>query len=70
MEKKNIIEFGTQYQNWYTRTLPLVKALAPDRFAEFRAYYEADPKRKSIGPATYVLQDYVNGIAPAPDWRG
>src|SRR5713101_1029276 len=70
MEKKNIIEFGTQFQNWYTRTLPLVKALAPDRFAEFRAYYEADPKRKGIGPATYVLQDYINGIAPAPDWRG
>ncbi|MBI3248421.1 MAG: hypothetical protein HYZ50_18115 [Deltaproteobacteria bacterium] len=70
MEKNNIIEFGAQYQNWYTRTLPLVKALAPDRFVEFRAYYEADPKRKSIEPTTYVLRDYVNGIAPAPDWRG
>ena len=69
-ENKDIIEFGTAYQDWYTRTLPLVRSLAPDRFPEFRGYYEVDPKRKAIGPASYVLQDYVNGISPAPDWQG
>jgi hypothetical protein len=69
-EKQKLIEFGTAYQDWYTRTLPLVRSLAPDRFPEFRAYYEVDPKRKAIGPVTYVLQDYVNGISPAPDWQG
>lgn len=69
-DKKDLIEFGTAYQLWYTRTLPLVRSLAPDRFPEFRGYYEVDPKRKAIGPASYVLQDYVNGIAPSPDWQG
>ena len=69
-EKEGVIEFGTAYQDWYTRTLPLVRSLAPDRFSEFRGYYEVDPKRKTIGPASYVLQDYVNGISPAPNWQG
>lgn len=69
-KKKDVVEFGTAYQDWYTRTLPLVRTLAPDRFPEFRGYYEVDPKRKAIGPASYVLQDYVNGISPAPDWQG
>jgi hypothetical protein len=69
-EKKDVVEFGTAYQDWYTRTLPLVRSLALDRFPEFRGYYEVDPKRKAIGPASYVLQDYVNGISPAPDWQG
>lgn len=66
----HIIEFGAEYQDWYTRTLPLVKALAPDRFPEFRGYYEVDSKRKGIGPVSYVLQDYVNGISPKLDWQG
>ena len=70
IDKKDVTEFGRAYQDWYTRTLPLVRSLAPDRFPEFRGYYEVDPKRKVIGPASYVLQDYVNGISPAPDWQG
>ena len=70
IEKKDLIVFGTAYQHWYTRTLPLVRSLAPDRFPEFRAYYEVDPKRKAINPVSYALQDYVNGISPAPDWQG
>ena len=69
-DKQDSFEFGTEYQHWYTRTLPLVKDLAPDRFGEFRGYYEVDPKRKEIGPVSYVLQDYLSGVAPAPDYYG
>lgn len=29
-----------------------------------------DSKRKGISLASYVLQDCVNGISPAPDWQG
>jgi hypothetical protein len=68
--KKDVVEFGADYQDWYTRTLPLVRTLAPDRFPEFRSYYEVDPKRKTMGPGSYVLQDHVNGMSPAPDWQG
>jgi hypothetical protein len=53
--KKDVVEFGAAYQDWYTRTLPLVRTLAPDRFPEFRSYYEVDPKRKTMGPGSYVL---------------
>jgi hypothetical protein len=59
-----LIPFATEYQLWYTRSLPIVKTLAPDRFDEFRRYYEADTKRKSVEVVTYTLQDYVNGLAP------
>ena len=61
--------FGGVYQGWYTRTLPLVKALAPDRFAEFQSYYEVDPKRKAVNIISYTLRDFVNGIpAPIDSW--
>lgn len=57
--------FVTDYQSWYTLALKCVELLAHDRLAEFRAYYEIDPKRKSLGYGTYVIQDYVKGVAPA-----
>jgi hypothetical protein len=44
--------------------LKAVASLAPDRHAEFRSYYEVDPKRKSLGYGTYVIQDYLKGVAP------
>lgn len=53
------------YQKWYTRALKAVEVLAPDRYAEFRRYYEPDPRRKQLGYGTYVLQDLVRGIAPS-----
>lgn len=52
------------YQSWYSRALKAMKLLAPDRFDEFRGYYEADPKRKSLGYGTYVIHDYIKGVAP------
>lgn len=41
-----------------------MNSLAPDRYAEFRAYYAIDPKRKSLGYGTYVIQDYIKGVGP------
>ena len=56
--------FQYDYQRWYTKSLKAVASLAPDRHAEFRSYYEVDPKRKSLGYGTYVIQDYFKGVAP------
>jgi hypothetical protein len=61
-EKQN---FPYEYQSWYTKTLRVVEILAPDRYQEFKAYYEVDPKRKSLGYGTYVIQDFLKGVAPA-----
>lgn len=57
-------QFHYDYQSWYTIALKAVASLAPDRLAEFRSYYEVDPKRKSLGYGTYVIQDYLKGVAP------
>ena len=56
--------FPFVYQRWYTRALKVVDVVAPDRHEEFRLYYEKDPKRKSLGYGTYVIQDYLIGVAP------
>ena len=56
--------FRYEYQSWYTKSLRVVEVLAPDRYPEFKSYYEIDPKRKSLGYGTYVIQDYLKGVAP------
>lgn len=57
--------FQYDYQSWYTKALRAVQYLAPDRLAEFRGYYEIDPKRKSLGYGTYVIQDFFKGVVPS-----
>lgn len=64
-QKKEEKQFQYDYQRWYTKALKAVASLAPDRYAEFRAYYEVDPRRKSLGYGTYVIQDYIKGVAPS-----
>lgn len=59
------IHFSYDYQRWYTKALKAVQTLAPDRLAEFRSYYEIDPKRKTLGYGTYVIQDFIKGVAPS-----
>lgn len=57
-------QFQYDYQRWYSKAMKSVAALAPDRYEEFRRYYEIDPKRKSLGYGTYVIQDYVKNVVP------
>lgn len=63
-EKDEETSFNFSYQKWYTKALKIVESLAPDRYQEFRSYYEIDPKRKSLGYGTYVVQDYLKNIIP------
>ncbi|HZP62243.1 MAG TPA: hypothetical protein VFB28_02415 [Terriglobales bacterium] len=62
--KKNSPEFSFAYQSWYTKALRVVSSLAPDRSLEFRSYYEINPNRKVLGYGTYVIQDFLKGVAP------
>lgn len=64
---KDIISFGTKYQNWYSRAYKIVEALAPERLPEFVSYYLIDPKRKTTDAGNYVLQDYIKGIGARTD---
>ena len=63
-EKDKKSDFAYKYQLWYTQALCVVDVLAPDRYTEFKSYYEIDSKRKTLGYDTYVIQDYLKGVAP------
>lgn len=64
-QKNEVKQFHYDYQRWYTKALKAVATLAPDRHNEFRSYYEIDPKRKSFGYGTYVIQDFLKGVVPS-----
>lgn len=57
-------DFHSSYQVWYSKALKAVAALAPDRHMEFKGYYEIDPKRKTFGFDSYVIQDFMKGVSP------
>ncbi len=66
-KKLDILKFGMEYQNWYTRALKVVEILANDRLEEFISYYKIDPKRKSVNAQNYVIQDFIMGIGARED---
>jgi hypothetical protein len=62
--------FRGHYQNWYTEAYAVLRQLLPERVEEFESYYKPDPKRKSMTLTNYTIQDWLSGIAPAPDAFG
>lgn len=50
-----------RYQNWYTRALPVVRQLIPERLSEFEEQYRLG-KRKEIAASTYTISDYLMGL--------
>lgn len=69
-DAKKGIEFGNQYQVWYTGAKKIVEALAPDRLEEFLSYYSIDPKKKVHNKDNYVIQDYVKDPEAPQDSEG
>ncbi len=66
----DILQFGMEYQNWYTRALKVVEILANDRLEEFISYYKIDPKRKAISALNYVIQEFIMGLGAREDMYG
>ena len=66
-DNKTIVEFGSKYQGFYSRTIKVLEFLAPDRLSEFKGYYEVDPKRKTFDITNYNIQDYVMGVSAQMD---
>jgi hypothetical protein len=54
--------FHASYQSWYSRALPVVKQVAPDRYAEFVGLYITDRKGKPIDYLSYTISDYLLGV--------
>ncbi len=59
--KEAPLQFVVTYQSWYTRALPLVKLVLPDRYVEFVEQYKLD-RRKEIDFLTYTISDYLIGL--------
>lgn len=54
---------NTSYQSWFTKTLPLVKKLLPDRFQEFQDQYKLQKRdEKKIDSVTFTIYDYLLGV--------
>lgn len=49
------------YESWYTKSLYIVRQLAPERENDFVACYKLD-KRKSLNADTYVVSDILRGV--------
>jgi hypothetical protein len=49
------------YQSWYTKVIPILRQLAPERLKEFVDLYLPDPKRKNADYLRYTITDYLNG---------
>jgi hypothetical protein len=57
------------YQAWYSRALPVVRQILPDRYPEFIEQYKLD-KRKDITYVTYTISDYLLGVRITRGWQG
>ncbi|MBM3941792.1 MAG: hypothetical protein FJ316_02490 [SAR202 cluster bacterium] len=52
-----------RYQSWYSKALPVVRQLLPERYTEFQEQYKLDKrKEKQIDFLTYTVSDYLLGI--------
>jgi hypothetical protein len=52
---------ANEYQAWYSKALPVVRQLLPDRYAEFQEQYKV-VQRKEISFVTYGIADYLIGL--------
>ena len=53
---------ASNYQKWYTQSLPVIQQLLPERYLEFQEHYRID-KRKEVNAVTYTISDYLAGLA-------
>jgi len=56
-------ELMFSYQIWYSKTLPIVKQLLPERLWEFQQLYKLEKRdNKPLGVVSYTISDYLSGI--------
>ena len=61
-EEEQTGDFEERYQSWYSRALPMMKRLAPDRYAEFQRFYSRDPKVSVHWSRDHIIQDVIWGV--------
>lgn len=53
--------FDENYQNWFTRSLAVIKQLIPTRYSEFELIYFPNPKRSVVAYTNFTISDWMNG---------
>ncbi len=59
---KELPAFSSEYQNWYSESLSIIKLILPDRLNDFTKLYEKPKSRKEILFGNYVIEDYLQGL--------
>ncbi|ACC74814.1 hypothetical protein PPMP20_38000 [Paraburkholderia phymatum] len=59
---KDLPNFDTEYQRWYSEALALLRQILPDRVADFCRHYEKPKTRKEITFENYRIEDYLQGL--------
>ena len=59
---KDLPNFDSEYQRWYTESQAVIRQLVPDRLADFARYYEKPKARKDITFENYRIEDYLQGL--------
>ncbi|AMP98923.1 hypothetical protein AY601_2017 [Pedobacter cryoconitis] len=58
---KQLPNFKTTYQRWYSESIVLIKQILPDRLQDFIKYYEKPKGRKLLEFENYTIEDYLQG---------
>lgn len=55
-------EFMREYNAWYSKGLPVMRQLLPERYDEFVGLYRSDRRGKPLDVTTCGIADYLAGI--------
>jgi hypothetical protein len=66
---KQLPDFHSEYQMWYSEALLLIKQLLPDRLTDFIRYYEKPKSRKEITFENYRIEDCLQGLNVTKGWE-
>ncbi|WP_340818676.1 hypothetical protein [Methanolobus sp. WCC4] len=58
-KKRNM--FISDYNKWYSRCLPIVRTMMPDRSVRFESLHHTT-RRSGTNEYTYTIQDYIHGV--------
>ena len=59
--QKNRNTFIAEYTKWYTRCLPIIRSILPDKAPRYESLYHTN-KRSGTNEYTYTIQDYIQGV--------
>jgi|WetSurMetagenome_2_1015567.scaffolds.fasta_scaffold51948_2 hypothetical protein len=59
--EKSRMQFRSQYEQWYSEALEVIRQILPNRLDDFKKHYKYE-KRKALNYEHYALSDYMIGM--------